>query len=81
MTLTFKFTQELADIDVYFMKDEHGDRMPFGGRENAHAFYPDEGGNIHFNADVQWTFNQPQGVVYTLPHTHTVHLLSNSLED
>ena len=43
------------------MADEHGDRMPFAARDNAHAFYPDQGGNIHLRADVQWAFDRPPG--------------------
>lgn len=61
VSVMFKFTLEKADIDIFFMADEHGDRRPFLGLDNAHSFYPDEGGNIHFRADVQWAFDGPPG--------------------
>ena len=60
-SIAFKFTLDAADIDIFFMADEHGDRMPFAARDNAHAFYPDQGGNIHLRADVQWAFDRPPG--------------------
>uniref|UniRef100_A0A1B0DAP0 Peptidase metallopeptidase domain-containing protein n=1 Tax=Phlebotomus papatasi TaxID=29031 RepID=A0A1B0DAP0_PHLPP len=52
-----------ADIVVAFGSYYHGDRYPFDGPGYilAHAFYPYEmdsyGGDIHFDADENWTRN------------------------
>ncbi|CAK9297285.1 unnamed protein product [Gordionus sp. m RMFG-2023] len=44
-------------IDIRWEKGDHGDGTPMGGPALvvAHAFYPDEGGEVHFNDAEVWT--------------------------
>jgi len=46
-----------ADITVKFVTGNHGDVEPFDGPGGvkAHAFYPQHGGDIHFDDDETWT--------------------------
>lgn len=52
-----------VDIDIRFEFLNHGDRYPFEGVGNtlAHAFYPREGGDAHFNNEVEWTVGGSSG--------------------
>uniref|UniRef100_A0A914YZ99 Peptidase metallopeptidase domain-containing protein n=1 Tax=Panagrolaimus superbus TaxID=310955 RepID=A0A914YZ99_9BILA len=65
------------DISIAFVKGKHGDNMPFDGREGivAHAFYPTLG-ILHFDADENWTLNQPTGINLYQTAVHEIgHLL------
>ncbi|KAK3586496.1 hypothetical protein CHS0354_033519 [Potamilus streckersoni] len=53
-----------VDIDVRFMSGPHGDNNPFDGQGQtlAHAYFPQYGGDAHFDDDERWTINSTQGV-------------------
>ncbi|RWS30358.1 Matrix metalloproteinase-14-like protein [Leptotrombidium deliense] len=48
-----------VDIEIKFVKGRHNDRSPFDGPGNtlAHAFYPEFGGDAHFDDQEDWTFD------------------------
>lgn len=48
-----------ADIDIRFEQGEHGDGDPFDGLDNtlAHAYFPEFGGDVHFDDDEKWTLD------------------------
>ena len=59
-----------VDIDILFKRVYHGDRNPFDGRGNilAHAYFPQYGGDAHFDEDETWTINTYSGkLVYRRP--------------
>ncbi|RWS14462.1 matrix metalloproteinase 1-like isoform X2, partial [Dinothrombium tinctorium] len=51
-----------VDISIKFITGDHGDRRPFDGPGNtlAHAFYPEFGGDAHFDDTEDWTFNSDE---------------------
>ena len=54
--LRFEYSNsDEVDIELYFLGNQHGDRMRFDNVTVAHAFYPEEGGNIHLSANHNWT--------------------------
>ena len=55
INLNFEYSDSEADIEIYFLRDRHGDRMHFSNSTIAHAFTPGEGGNIHLRFDHNWT--------------------------
>ncbi|KAL9982919.1 hypothetical protein ACROYT_G005033 [Oculina patagonica] len=63
----------VADIAFKFVTGNHGDVKAFDGPGNAvaHAFYPDNGGDIHFDDDENWTID------FLLPTA--VHEIGHSL--
>ncbi|KAI0228015.1 Matrix metalloproteinase-20 [Lamellibrachia satsuma] len=55
------FTQKdsgKVDIEIKFVRGEHGDGNPFDGPRGtlAHAFFPQYGGDAHFDEDEAWVF-------------------------
>jgi matrix metalloproteinase-14 (membrane-inserted) len=52
-------------IDIRFEKGEHGDGDPHDGvgKVLAHAYFPQYGGDAHFDDDEQWTVNSNEGLI------------------
>ena len=52
-----------VDIDIKFDEGDHGDGYPFDGpgRVLAHAFYPQFGGDAHFDEAEVWTRQKHDG--------------------
>ena len=62
------------------MLGQHGDSLPFDGpgKVRAHAFYPDNGGDIHFDDDEPWTVSTASGNSVNLFRA-AVHEIGHSL--
>ncbi|CAL8075143.1 unnamed protein product [Orchesella dallaii] len=63
--LTFKREfQGKVHIEIKFERENHGDEEPFDGKgkTTAHAYYPNFGGAIHFDADETWTSKSSEGI-------------------
>ncbi|XP_044752543.1 macrophage metalloelastase-like [Coccinella septempunctata] len=64
--LTFeacKNSSRIVDIDIAFVKGKHGDDTSFEGPGGilAHAFFPQFGGDVHFDDSETWTINSVEG--------------------
>ena len=55
--LDFEETNGMGDIKIKFASRYHGDGVPFDGPGKilAHAFYPNYGGDAHFDDDERFT--------------------------
>lgn len=73
LTFTRKETGTV-DIDIRFEKYWHGDNNPFDGKGQtlAHAFFPQFGGDAHFDDDEPWTVNVPDGMIFFRFQANTI---------
>ncbi|OWA54903.1 putative Matrix metalloproteinase-16 [Hypsibius exemplaris] len=64
--------QQDADMEIAFVKGDHGDHEPFDGPKGmlGHAFFPPFGGNTHFDDSEDWTAESPHGVNLFQVATH-----------
>ncbi|XP_064596443.1 matrix metalloproteinase-14-like [Liolophura sinensis] len=62
--LEFRKASGTVDIDLDFARASHGDGYPFDGSGStlAHAFFPQYGGDAHFDEDERWTLGTKQGI-------------------
>ena len=70
--LSFKKGVGKVDIDVSFVKKQHGDGDPMDGPKGtlAHAYFPQFGGDIHMDDEEWWTVNSHSGVYIVETFTH-----------
>ncbi|OWF43599.1 matrix metalloproteinase-16-like [Mizuhopecten yessoensis] len=73
--LTFTWKKSgTVDIDIKFARSWHGDNNPFDGKGQtlAHAFFPQYGGDAHFDEDEPWTINVSDGVNFFQVAVHEI---------
>nr|XP_046913387.1 matrix metalloproteinase-19-like isoform X2 [Dermatophagoides farinae] len=64
--LNFQVKKEgRVHIDIRFVSGEHGDGDPFDGPGNtlAHAYFPQYGGDAHFDNEEHWTVSSYSGLL------------------
>ncbi|ODM96445.1 Stromelysin-3 [Orchesella cincta] len=68
-----------VNIVIKFEKEYHGDDEPFDGKGKmtAHAYYPNFGGSIHFDADESWTSQSNEGINFFQVATHEIESILN----
>ncbi|XP_060082565.1 matrix metalloproteinase-16-like [Ylistrum balloti] len=73
LTFTWKKSGNV-DIDIKFARSWHGDNNPFDGKGQtlAHAFFPQYGGDAHFDEDEPWTINVSDGVNFFQVAVHEI---------
>lgn len=61
-----------AHIEIRFESGRHGDDDPFDGKGGtlAHAYFPVFGGDVHFDADEDWTVNSYAGTSLLMTASH-----------
>ena len=69
-----------VDIIIKFVTGAHGDNTPFDGNGQtlAHAYFPQYGGDAHFDEDEHWTVNAPDGKTNSINFRSSL-VLMNSL--
>ena len=57
-----------GDIDIRFESKDHRDGASFDGANGtlAHAYFPNYGGDVHFDDDEDWTVNDDGNGVHLL---------------
>jgi hypothetical protein len=65
--LVFRQVSEKADINISFVRGEHGDGIPFDGPGMilGHASIPPDG-MVHFDDDEPWTIRRDNGMKITV---------------
>ena len=73
-----------ADINIRYDIFWHGDNFPFDGYGGslAHAFFPEYGGDVHFDDNEIWTSGTYHGMgkflrIYAYPDNSILELLLN----
>ena len=70
--LKFVKSSGSVHIDIRFERGNHGDEDNFDGRGGtlAHAFFPIYGGDVHFDADENWTVDSFHGTSLLMSASH-----------
>jgi len=76
--VSFSEVSSGENITLGFYSGDHGDGYPFDGASNvlAHAFYPNYGGDLHFDDAETWSTSSSSGIHLT---TVAAHELGHSM--